>query len=206
MPGCFRIDLHVHTGRYSACAETVAPQEVAARARAAGLHAVVLTDHDMLWELEELLPLRAAAPEMRLFRGIECSTSSGHLVVIGLDDAGALHRGIDFAEAVRIARRAGAAVILAHPYRDGQPEALPLGEIDALEIASTSFSQEESLRSIHLARSLGKPQVAASDAHALSRIGWAYTSFPRLPADERGLAEMIRAGEGRPEVPRPFPS
>ena len=124
----------------------------------------------------------------------------------GLDDAGALHRGIDFAEAVRIARRAGAAVILAHPYRDGQPEALPLGEIDALEIASTSFSQEESLRSIHLARSLGKPQVAASDAHALSRIGWAYTSFPRLPADERGLAEMIRAGEGRPEVPRPFPS
>ncbi len=200
-----RIDLHVHTGRYSACAEAVAPGRIALRARATGLHGVVLTDHDILWEVEELDVLRQTSNGVALYRGVECSTRDGHLVLIGLDDAGTIHRGLDLESGARLARQAGAAVILAHPYRDHDPDSLCLEQIDAVEVGSTSFTLGEAERAEGLAHRLGKPRVASSDAHALSRIGWAWTSFPSMPADERELAEMIRTGRGEPVIPRAFP-
>jgi predicted metal-dependent phosphoesterase TrpH len=201
-----RLDLHVHTARYSGCAEYATPTEIGRRAAAAGLAGVVLADHDFLWEAEERDALAALSPGVRLFRGIEVSTSGGHVVVVGLEDAGALPRGVDFGRAIDVAHAQGAAVILAHPYRDGDPERWPLERVDALEVASTSFSRETAARARALCERLHKPGVAASDAHALSRIGWAWTAFPGLPSDEGELARMISAGLGRPAIPRPFPS
>jgi predicted metal-dependent phosphoesterase TrpH len=195
------IDLHVHTSRYSGCAEFLAPREIAKRAREVGLDAVVLTDHDVLWENEERDTLQAENPEIRFFRGLECTTDGGHLVLVGLEDAGALTRGIAFAEAIRLAHLQDAAVILAHPFRDSDPDKLPLGLVDAIEVASTSFHDGDTEASCALASRWGKPTVASSDAHALSRLGWAWTSFPRMPSDEHALAGMIRAGEGRVVLP-----
>ena len=54
----FAIDLHLHTRRYSPCAELVPPEEIASSARRAGLSGVVLTDHDVLWSIEETKELR----------------------------------------------------------------------------------------------------------------------------------------------------
>jgi predicted metal-dependent phosphoesterase TrpH len=192
----FRIDLHVHTARYSPCAETVEPREVALWALRAGLHGAVLTEHDMLWEDEELATLQGGTPELRLFRGIECTTRDAHLVVIGASEAGHLERGAAPELVAARAHEQGAVVILAHPFRDGPPPELPPGAIDAVEVTSTSMSPADSTRARRLARRLGLPQVGSSDAHALSRIGWTSTEFPRMPADELELAEMIRTGRG----------
>jgi predicted metal-dependent phosphoesterase TrpH len=203
--GRFRIDLHVHTARYSPCAEYVPPQEIAEAAHNAGLHGVVLTDHDVLWEKEEYDALQCGESRVSFYRGIECTTSGGHLVIIGLEDAGMLPRGVDFEEAVNLAHGSGATVVFAHPFRDSDPNAVRACLTDAIEIASTSFDSHESRAAIELARRCEKPVVASSDAHALSRIGWAWTSFPRKPHDELELARMIRTGQGVPVAPRPFP-
>ncbi len=200
-----RIDLHVHTGRYSQCAEFVDPHEIAARAQRAGLAAVVLTDHDMLWQDEEIALLRQRSPCIRIFRGIEVSADGCHLLVIGLDDAGPLGRGTAFEEVVAYARSSEAAVILAHPYRDTNPDCLAVELVDAIETGSTSFTAEDARKARLLAERLGKSTVAGSDAHALSRIGWAWTELPALPRDERQLAAALRAGLGRPVTPYPFP-
>jgi len=197
------IDLHVHTARYSGCAEFLAPSEIAERARSVGLDAVVLTDHDVLWEEEERDILQQDSPQIRFYRGIECTTDSAHLVVIGLDDAGALHKHIAFEEAIRLAHLQDAAVILAHPFRDTDPTVLPLQLVDAIEVASTSFHGDDTERAQALARRWRKPTVASSDAHAVSRLGWAWSRFPRMPVDERDLATMIRAGEARAVLPAP---
>jgi predicted metal-dependent phosphoesterase TrpH len=202
----FRIDLHVHTARYSPCAETVEPREIAAWACRAGLHGVVLTDHDILWELEEVESIQRAFPGARLFRGTECSARGAHLLVIGLADAAHLHRGIAVEDAVEVAHAGRAAAILAHPFRAADPTGLPLGSLDAIEVASTSFSREETARALALAWESGRPAVAGSDAHALCRIGWAYTEFPEMPADERELAAMLTAGQGTPVVAGPWAS
>jgi predicted metal-dependent phosphoesterase TrpH len=204
--GRFRVDLHVHTARYSPCAEAVPPIEIGAWAARAGLGGVVLTDHDILWTREEVDALAPHSCGVRLFRGIECTARGAHLVLIGLEDAGAITRGSDVAEICALAHAQGAAVVLAHPFRSGSPASLPLGLVDAIEVASTSFSAEEAARSARLAGLVSRPQVAGSDAHALSLIGWAWTEFPSAPTDERELANMIRSGRCAPQVPQPYSS
>ena len=193
-----RIDLHVHTGRYSQCAECVNPYEVSARARNVGLTGLVLTDHDVFWQDEEIDMLRAASPNVLVYRGIEVTAKGCHLVVIGVKEAERLSRGITVEEAAEIVDDLGGTIILAHPFRDCDPSMLPIHLVDAIEIGSTSFSATDTVKARNLARHYGKPAVAGSDAHALSRIGWAWTEFPFPPANEVELAEAIRFGLGRP--------
>ncbi len=200
-PLVFRLDLHVHTGRYSQCAEFVDPYRIEEHALRAGLDGVVLTDHDVLWEEEELAVLQDLSPAVRFYRGIEVSAAEAHLVIVGLDDAGLFQRGIPVAEACAIAHRFSACVILAHPYRETDPAGVPVPLVDAVEVGSTSFNAAEAALARRLARRFGKPAVAASDAHALSRIGWAWTEFPEEPRSEQELAAAIAAGNGRPVVP-----
>lgn len=200
-----RVDLHVHTARYSPCAEAVDPSAIADWAERAGLAGVVITDHDVLWPEDEMERLQEDFPAVAFYRGIEVTSQGCHLVVVGLDRQDGLRRGTPVEDVVSIARTQGAAVILAHPYRDAEPDVLPLGDVDAVEVGSTSFTRPEAEKACALARRLGKPVVASSDAHALSRIGWAYTVFPRLPADEKDLAAMVREGLGRPATPHPLP-
>ena len=196
-----KLDLHVHTGRYSQCAETVDPYRIEEHALRAGLDGVVLTDHDILWEEEEIELLRQRSPAIVIYRGIEVSAEGAHLVIIGLDDAGMLHRGIPVAEACAIAHQHAACVILAHPFRDADPAVVPVRLVDAIEVGSTSFTVEEADLARRLARRMGKPQVACSDAHALSRIGWGWTEFPAAPGDELELAALISSGAGTAVVP-----
>lgn len=202
--GPFRVDLHIHTGRYSECAECVDPKQIQEHALRAGLAGVVLTEHNVLWQDEELELLRAGSPAIRIYRGVEVTADGCHLVVIGIDDGAPLAHASSLEEVAEAVGCLGAAVILAHPYREGEVNGLPVVLVDAIEIASTSASAEEGRRAAQLARRFGKPTVAASDAHALARIGWAWTEFDTLPEDERGLARAIRLGLGRAVAPGPL--
>lgn len=193
-----RIDLHVHTARHSPCAERLAPERLAERARAAGLRGVVLSEHDTLWDPAAFAALRDEAEShgVRLYRGMEFSVRGAHLLMYGLRDLAGLGRRMAFDDAVAVAHAQGAAVVLAHPYRSGDPETLPLHLVDAIEVASSSVSAQDVPRAVELARRLGKPTVAGSDAHALPVVGWASTLFRGLPVDETALAAAIRDGAG----------
>jgi len=202
----FNLDLHIHTGRYSRCAEAVDPYRIEEYALRAGLAGVVITEHDIFWQDEEIELLRESSSQIAFFRGIEVSARGCHLVVIGLSETAPLAKGMSLEEVSAIAADQGAAVILAHPYRDADPSRLPVELVDAVEVGSTSFTKQEAFQARRLARKAHKPTVAASDAHALSRIGWAWTRFRQMPRNEHELARMIHAGLGRPVVPNPFPA
>lgn len=173
--------------------------------RKRGLAGVVLAEHDALWDLEELSVLRRnLGSDQRLYRGVEISCAEGHVVVIGLQSLTGLAPGVAAATVVEVAHRAGAVVILAHPYQAvvgtvSPPvlESLPDG-LDAVEVASSTTRGKDSMRALALARARGWRAVAGSDAHAIERLAAAYTLFPALPDDELQLAELIRAGRGRP--------
>ena len=47
------VDLHVHTSRYSGCGKST-PEEMVAAAQAAGIEAMVLTEHHIIWPEDEV--------------------------------------------------------------------------------------------------------------------------------------------------------
>jgi hypothetical protein len=113
-PGWVRGAFHVHTTR-SDGRGTV--EEVAAAARAAGLHFVVLTDHN---DFEPQEP--AFVDGVLMVPGVEMSTAHGHLVAFGLRrPLEGVRKGMDGGEAEAAVERAGGVGVLAHPVQERNP-------------------------------------------------------------------------------------
>lgn len=204
--GIFHIDMHVHSSRYSQCAEFLDPHKIEYYAQKAGIHGVVITEHDTLWKPDQLEALQREMPSVLLLNGIEVTTENGcHLVLIGLNGNGPLHKGIPIEKAISYAHEESGIAILAHPFRNGLPSLQSIEKVDAIEIGSTSLNQRESTLSQYLAEVLQKPTIGCSDAHALSRIGWAYTRFPEQPQDAAHLCRLVKSGLGEPIMPNSFP-
>lgn len=110
-PEWVRGAFHVHTKR-SDGQGTV--EEVAAAAKAAGLHFVVLTDHNDFGPREPVYQ-----DGVLLVPGVEISTRYGHLVALGLEkpleDARARQVGVD------AVNEAGGLAVLAHPVQRKNP-------------------------------------------------------------------------------------
>jgi len=201
----FHFDLHVHSALYSECAESLDPFKLEEYAKSAGIDGILLTEHDALWSRNQLEELQHHIPSVVFYNGVEVTARNGiHLVILGISEMGPLYKGIYCNDAISYAHDQGGIVILAHPFRNGLPQLRVIERVDAIEIGSTSLTALESELSQNLARSVGKPMLACSDAHALQRIGWAYTSFLRAPENERDLCQMIKSGQGKPILPNPF--
>lgn len=201
----YLIDLHIHTSRYSSCAQTLDPFQIELFGLKAGLDGVVLAEHDARWESEQFKELEQHNRCLKLFNGMELTTAGNfHLILIGSGDTAGLKKGIEPEQAIELVHRQGGVVILAHPFRTAVPPLRVLENVDAIEIGSTSFNADESRLSRVLARELDKPVVCSSDAHALERIGWGYTEFPEAPQDEAQLCAMIKGGFGKPVLPHAF--
>lgn len=200
----WRVDLHVHTRRFSPCAESLDPQQLPALLSRGRLGGIVITEHDRLWPRSDIDELNRYLTSARIFRGVEVSSSNGHFVVIGLKRMDGIRPGISARALIRKARSQDAAVILAHPqihYSQTHDQLdvleMPAG-IDAIEVTSTMTIGEASHQAKACARQIGCSMVGGSDAHALSQVGQAYTTFSTLPCDESELAAAIRSGHCRP--------
>lgn len=200
----WHIDLHVHTRRFSPCAESLDPRQLPALLSRRPLSGIVIAEHDHLWPRCDIDELNRQLPSGRIFRGMEVSSSNGHFVVIGLERMDGIRPGISARALISKARSQKAAVILAHPhihYSQTQDQLdvleMPAG-IDAIEVASTMTIGEAAQQAQAWARQIGCAMVGGSDAHALSQVGQSFTTFSTLPSDEKELAEAIRNGACRP--------
>jgi predicted metal-dependent phosphoesterase TrpH len=198
----FLIDLHVHTRRFSPCAELLDPKHLAQRIRLKGISGVVLAEHDALWEAADIKALNHELGEIRIYRGAEISTNIGHVVVVGLDHLCGITPGIDMEALVAIAHHHAAAAIVVHPQqlyrRTGQSLQfwqVP-SRIDAIEVASSATRGHQRCLLHAMALRCGWHAVAGSDAHYLEQVGCCVTGFDHLPADEHELAQLIRTGQG----------
>ncbi|MBC7316712.1 MAG: PHP domain-containing protein, partial [Chloroflexi bacterium] len=157
-----RIDIHVHTTRYSDCGRS-SPEEMIERAITEGLEALVFTEHNVFWPAEELAALQARYPQILLLRGAEFTTAEGEdLLVYGPTDEDliAIHR--DGARLVRQVHARGGAIVLAHPYRyhPDVPPWLDEHPVDGIEIMSSNIYEHTSKQGRALARKLGLPVIA----------------------------------------------
>lgn len=192
------IDLHVHTSRYSECGKS-SPEEMMRQAVEIGLDGVVLTEHNVVFPADEVEALRAQFPGLHIFRGIEVTVDTGdHYLVYGLTDPAAFEPKMPSAELVRRVRAAGAATVLAHPYRYGPtvPDTLDEYPVDGVEICSNNILAYAHTRAVALCERLGAHPVAASDGHRVSTLGlYAVRLMHNHVEDEQALARAVAAGE-----------
>jgi hypothetical protein len=212
------IDLHVHTTRGSSDSSLI-PEELARRARGAGIDGACLTEHGGGWtdrELEETF----ADSGVTVFRGLEVDTDAGHVLVFGLPAyVSGIHR---IEELRRVVDRASGAMVSAHPFRNlfNRPPDKPnllfrgLGElpqtaeeaaghrlfglVDGIEIANGSNTDRENRFAWDVAAHLGLAGTGGSDAHSEHGLGRHVTVFDGGVTSERDLIDAIRAGAVSP--------
>jgi predicted metal-dependent phosphoesterase TrpH len=196
-----KIDLHVHTSRYSACG-IATPEEMVEAAIESGLDGLVLTEHDVFWPRDELGRLRSEYPDIVILGGIEVSALEGHVLVYG-------DPGLDIADADWTLHGLFGHTLngncfraIAHPFRFDESrehfEFLAGLPIQAVEIASNNTDARSGRMASELADAGGFPRIAGSDAHETKIVGKYYTVFDDEIASEEDLVRALQSGRFRP--------
>ena len=189
----FLADLHVHT---DASLDGRSPLgDIARAARAAGLDAVAITDHNLC------TPLPEALEGVLLIPGCEVSTRAGHITALFLArplDLEALGKLPAPERAVEAIREAGGLAVLAHPYQKpgARPEdfTFPLDGIEAANARAGCKVPRANDRAAALAHDCGLSRVGGSDAHDAAEVGNACTALEAEELTVSALREALAAG------------
>jgi hypothetical protein len=199
-----RIDLHVHTSPKSPCSN-IQPTDLIQEAKRIGLDGFCLTEHQVLWEGEEIARL-AADNGIKIFRGNEITTAQGDILVFGLDRN--IEGVITVQELHQMVTAAGGFSIAAHPFRGfkmfgaGQLglsveqacKKKSLQFVDAIEIRNGRVTEKENELAQSVAEKLGLFKTAGSDAHEIGALGTWVTIFEKDIDTEAVLLKELKAG------------
>jgi predicted metal-dependent phosphoesterase TrpH/glycosyltransferase involved in cell wall biosynthesis len=166
------VDLHMHTDHSGDCATPV--EVLLAEARARGLGAIAVTDHN---EISGALEARAKADGVKVIVGEEIKTADQG-EVIGLFIEEKIERGMSLQATIAEIKRQGGLVYVPHPF--DRLHSVPdyehlldvLDSVDAIEVfnprvAITEFNDE----AVRFAAKYRIPAGAGSDAHVPQGLG-----------------------------------
>jgi predicted metal-dependent phosphoesterase TrpH len=204
--GWVRVDCHLHTLASGDSVLTL--EELADRARQAGLDAVCVTDHNVTHAA-----VAAAERDLgvRIIVGEEIRTRDGD--VIGLFLTERIPYVLPLAEVIGLIRGQGGLVYAPHPFdpvRSSLGTVLPAlcaeGAVDVIEVFNAKIEDQSlNARALSLARSFDLPGGAGSDAHDAPGVGAAYLDMPDFDGPASFLAALADArvtGEFRDHAPR----
>ncbi len=206
------IDLHCHTRERSD--DSTAPAiELARKARADGLDAIALTDHDTFWPDDEINRISDEAGILVL-AGVEINTDGGHALVFGLNEyIFGMHRPTFLREQVD---RVNGAMLMAHPYRRSLPFGVDPGTngydqaleraikgefvrvVDGAEVINGRATEIQNEFARLLLVAVGTPTLSNSDTHSIEGIGHVATEFERTVEDVPGLIVELQTGRFKP--------
>jgi glycosyltransferase involved in cell wall biosynthesis len=166
------VDLHMHTDHSNDCATPV--EVLLAEARARGLGAIAVTDHN---EISGALEARAKASGVKVIVGEEVKTAEqGEVIGLFIEDK--IPRGMTLEETIAEIKRQGGLVYVPHPFDrmhsvpDYEHLLSVIDDVDAIEvfnprIAIAEFNEE----AVRFAAKYRIPAGAGSDAHVPQGLG-----------------------------------
>jgi len=204
--GWVRVDCHLHTAASGDSVLSV--EELAERARQAGLDAVFITDHNVTHAA-------VAAAErhlgVRVIVGEEVRTPDGDAIGLFLTER--IPYVLPLAEVIGRIRGQGGLVYVPHPFdlvRSSLGRVLPglcaAGDVDVIEVFNAKIADPAlNEKAAALAREFSLPGGAGSDAHDGPGVGAAYLDMPDFDGPASFLAALADAkvtGEFRDHAPR----
>ena len=159
-----------------------------------------VTDHDSVRGCAVTVELASAYPDILIIPGVEISTPQGDILVLGADELPPRpwtpENVADFAKSI------GGVSIAAHPFREyGMGEKTRNYKVDAIEVLNGGSTQVANNQAKELAKSMGLPGTAGSDAHQVSEL---FNVFSQVNAalDEDSILKAIRKGLVSAQVAR----
>jgi predicted metal-dependent phosphoesterase TrpH/glycosyltransferase involved in cell wall biosynthesis len=190
------VDLHMHTDHSSDCATPV--EVLLATARAQGLGAIAVTDHNEVSGAFEA-QAKAAQYGVKVIVAEEVKTATqGEVIGLFLDEK--IPRGMSLEETVAEIRRQGGVVYVPHPFDrmhsvpDYEHLLAIVDDIDAIEVynprvAIGSFNEEAA----RFAAKYRIPAGAGSDAHVAQGLGSVRVRMRDFDGPEEFLAALREA-------------
>jgi predicted metal-dependent phosphoesterase TrpH len=191
----YMIDLHVHS-KYSGDNDAD-PEEYIMQALKIALYGIAFTEHYYFEASEPIEKLKEKYGNIiRIFRGVEFSSSDGHCLVFGVNTDRLSLKNAPVDELVRVVDYNGGVVIPSHPYRGGSS----LGDkiqsvkgIYAIEGYNGCNGHAFNAKAIKMANKLNLPYTGGSDAHGYDELGSCYTEFYE-DVTEDTLVDVLKKG------------
>jgi predicted metal-dependent phosphoesterase TrpH len=193
------VELHAHSSLSYDGRDSV--EALLEQARAVGLDALAVTDHD---EIEASLDAVDLAPEYGLvgIPGMEVTSRAGHVLALGVREL--IPADLSFDDTIDRIHEAGGIAVVPHPFqksRSGVAANVPaasLARADAIEVYNSRLlTGRGNRRAKAFAAKHGLPTTAGSDAHVAEMVGQAVTRIDAEPTAE-AIVDAIR--EGRTEI------
>jgi len=201
MSAVARLDLHCHTLHSGDCFMPL--EQLVQTAVSRGVTHLAITDHD---SCEAGRRHSGRSWPIQLIFGEEVTLADGtHLIALEIRKE---IRATTLADALREIRKAGGFILVPHPFKKGsgifaghderqlrESKALVAEFADAIEVCNSKLPDRDNERAFALARELGKPITAGTDAH------FGYDAGDAVLEVERGTTaadwqELVRAGRG----------
>jgi predicted metal-dependent phosphoesterase TrpH len=190
-------DLHIHTVYSSDSViqpKTLVDQLVAH----SFIKVAAVTDHDSVRGCKATVELASAYPDILVIPGVEISTQHGDMVILGTCELPP--RPWTPEVLVDYAKSIGGVSIVAHPYREyGMGDLARNYKVDAIEVLNGGSTAAANNQARELAKSMGLPGTAGSDAHQLSELFSVYSRvYASLDVDE--VLKAIKKGSVSAQV------
>lgn len=194
------VDMHLHELTYSDDSH-ISLDEIVTIAKARGLDAVCITDHDSMG-------LRAYAEEYSkktgfpIFVGIEFFSLQGDITAWGIDSYPD-HR-IDAQLFIDQVNLAGGFCVSCHPFRNNnrglEDNLRRVKGLHGIEVLNGSASLEANRTALRYCKELGLKPIGASDAHTLGQIGKYVTYLPEMVYTLKDFVEQLRTHPTLPAI------
>lgn len=165
--------IHYHTHHSYDCIQQ--PKDILAKAQAAKLDFLVITDHDTIagsLEMRELLKAKDLHIEVPI--AAEYYTDHGDVIAVGIKDEIVAREFHAFCAEVRAQ---GGLLLLPHPFMGHRDIEMLAQNVDVIEVYNPRQGIELDEKAMDLALRHGKPYYHGSDGHLLSNFSDCFIEY-----------------------------
>jgi predicted metal-dependent phosphoesterase TrpH len=184
-------DLHIHTECSSD--SSINPKTLVEQLYShPTIKAVAITDHDKMEGYFNVLKLASAYRDVLIIPGMEVTTPEGDMIVLGITELPPKPWNVK--DVIDFSKERDGVVIVAHPYREyGLGSLAKNYPVGAIEVLNGGTQPNLNNLAENLAREMGLPSVAGSDARNVEDLWSVYSEVEAsLNIDE--ILKAIRKG------------